>query len=98
MSTQTKNYASTPQYRWSAETLWTTKGGMRRIKRLFEASGQLGLTPTRIARTADCTIQYASCLIDTLATEGAVKARHNTTGTYAINPHYTGNVWSECLA
>ena len=98
MSTQNKNYASTPRYRWNAETLGTTKGGMRRIKRLIEASGQIGLTVTRIARAANCTIQDATFLIETLASVGAVKPRQNATRTYAINPHYKGNIWSACLA
>ena len=98
MATQNKNYASTPRYRWNAETLGTTKGGMRRIKRLIEASGQIGLTVTRIARFVNCTVHDATVLMDNLASVGAIKQRNNATRTYAINPHYTGTVWYSLLS
>lgn len=98
MSTRITGSTSTLGQTFSIDTLGTTKGCMRRIKRLFEASGQIGLTATRIARAANCTIQDAMSLIETLASAGAVRPRRNTTHTYAINPHYTGNIWSASLA
>jgi hypothetical protein len=98
MSTHIMGCTSTLGQTFSIETLGTTKGDMRRIKRLFEASDQIGLTATRIARAANCTIQDAMCLIETLASAGAVKPRRNASSTYAINPHYTGNIWSASLA
>ena len=97
MATRITGCTSTLGQEFSIENLWTTKGGMKRVKHLIEASGQLGLTPTRIARAANCAVDDARRCIDELAAVGAVKPRHNTTRTYAINPRYTGTVWSVCL-
>jgi len=80
------------------EDLRTSKSGMKRIRMHIEAAGQVGLTPIRFARFVNCSIQDATCLMDTLASAGAVKPRHNASHTYAINPHYKGNIWSACLA
>ena len=93
MATRITGCTSTLGQEFSIENLWTTKGGMKRLKHLIEASGQLGLTPTRLARAANCSVDDARRCIDELAAAGAVKPRHNTTHTYAINPHYKGNIW-----
>jgi hypothetical protein len=79
------------------EELRTSKSGMKRIRMNIEAAGQTGLTPARFARFTNCSIHDANILMENLATVGAVKQRNNATRTYAINPHYTGNIWSECL-
>ena len=79
------------------DELRTSKSGMKRIRMHIEAAGQVGLTPIRFARFVHCSIHDATVLMENLASVGAIKPRHNTTGTYAINPHYTGNIWSVCL-
>lgn len=80
------------------EDLRTSKSGMKRIRMHIEAAGQVGLTPIRFARFVNCSIQDATVLMENLASVGAIKPRYNTTGTYAINPRYKGNIWSVCLA
>ena len=79
------------------EELRTSKSGMKRIRMNIEAAGQTGLTPARFARFINCSIHDASALLDNLASVGAIKQRHNATRTYAINPHYSGDVWSACI-
>ena len=80
------------------DAMRTSKSGMKRIRMHIEAAGQVGLTPIRFARFVHCSIHDATVLMENLASVGAIKPRHNTTGTYAINPHYTGNIWSVCLS
>lgn len=93
MSTRITGCTNTLGQAFRIETLGTTKGGMKRLKHLLEASGQLGLTTTRIARAASCPVEEAKRCVEELAAVGAVKPRHNTIRTYAINPHYKGNIW-----
>jgi hypothetical protein len=80
------------------EDLSTSKSGTKRIRMHIEAAGQMGLTSIRFARFVHCSIYEATVLMESVASVGAIKPRHNTTGTYAINLHYTGNIWSACLA